>query len=239
MPLPYTELRKLPKERTPTPNQRAGILAWDVGFGPTSPHAHRNAIEIFYFFQGRCRMIVGPDDRVIRSGEFVVVPPEAPHAFEVVGDTPVGLFLIVTPNLIPSHTPPEDFAPGAEKIGMQVQAAKPGMKAKFPPFLASEVVAVPPGGAHALKADPAAETVVFVMRGQPDATVGPLSGQMPTYGELFVPPGQAHRWENRSHDPVELLISRVTNDSKRTCLDTPFERGALVAEYRRRQKRQN
>lgn len=237
MPLTYQQLQALPTERTPTPNQRSGILVWDVGLKTGRPHAHRNAIEIFYFFQGDCRMLVGPDDRVVRAGEFVVVPPEAPHAFEVVGDVPVGLFLIVTPNLLPSHTPPEDFIPGAEKIGMQVSVAKPGMKAKFPPFLRSEVVAVPPGESHAVQPDPAAETVTFVMRGEPYVTVGPLSGQYPTYGELFVPAGQAHRFENRGHEPVELLISRVTNDPKRTAIDTPFEQGALAEPFRKQQRK--
>lgn len=227
--LTFRELQQLPTARTPTPNQRAGILVWDVGFKTTgSPHSHRDAVEIFYFFQGDCRMIVGPDNQVVHSGQFAVIPPEAPHEFVVEGNVPVAMFLIVTPNLVPSHTQPADFAPGAEKIGMKVWDAPPGFRYAFPPFLTCEVRKLEPGQHHDLPEDPGHETVTFVMKGTPYVTAGPMSGTYPTFGELFIPPGQAHRFENRGHDPIELLISKVTDDPGRTCIDTPYRKSALI-----------
>src|SRR5205823_5877724 len=126
MPLTYRELQMLPETRTPTPNQRAGILVWDRGFTTGTAHSHRHAIEMFYFFQGDCRMKVGPEERVVRQGQIALIPPEAPHLMSVEGDVPLGMFLIVTPNLVPSHTPPAQFAPGAEAIRMEVHEGRAG-----------------------------------------------------------------------------------------------------------------
>src|SRR3990172_8905812 len=222
------ELQQLPPARTPTPNQRAGILVWDAGFKTGGPHAHRNAGELFYFFHGRCRMIAGPVDRVIEAGTIVWLHPEAPHDFEVVGTEPVAMFLIVSCNQVPSHTPPKEFIPGAEKIGRDVLSGKPCSRYTFDPFLRTEVVRIEPGGVYEVAEDAGHETVTFVIRGQPYVTVGPLSGTYSTYGELFVPAGRTHKFENRAHDPVDLLVSRVNNDPSRPCIDTPFERGEIA-----------
>ena len=228
----FRELKQLPTARTPTPNQRAGILVWDVGFKTSGPHSHRNAGELFYFFHGRCRMIAGPVDRVIGPHTIVWLHPEAPHQFEVVGGEPVAMFLIVSCNQLPSHIPPEDFIPGAEKIGMDVLSAKPGSKYSFEPFLRTEVVRIDPGGVYRVEAEQGHETVTFVIRGEPYVTVGPLSGTYPTYGELFVPPGRAQKFENRTHSPVDLLVSRVRDDPGRPCIDTPFERGEIAKRFK-------
>ncbi len=232
----YEELKRLETitaDNTGTPNQRSGILVWDVGFHTLNEvHCHRNAGELFYFFHGRCRVIAGPDDRVVEPDTILWMHPEGPHAFEVVGDEPVALFLIVTCNQLPTHTWPPDFIPGAEQIGMEVLSAEPGSEYVFEPFLRTEVVRLTAGEKYEVEANPASETVSFVVRGAPHVTVGHLSGTFPTYGQLFVPPGRAHSFENRvDGEDVELLVSRVSDDPGRPCVDTPFDRGDLAARY--------
>ncbi len=232
----YEELRsieRIPADNTPTPNQRSGILVWDVGFHTLNEiHCHRNAGELFYFFHGRCRVVAGPEDRVVGPDTVIWMHPEAPHMFEVVGDEPVALFLIVTCNQFPTHTWPPDFIPGAGQIGMEVLAAEPGSMYIFEPFLRTEVVRLRGGEKQDVTADPASETVTFVIRGVPHVTAGPLSGTCPAYGELCVPPGRALTFENRDDTrDVDLLISRVNDDPGRPCIDTPFERGDLAARY--------
>jgi quercetin dioxygenase-like cupin family protein len=177
-------------------------------------------------------MIAGPMDRIIPPHTVVWLHPEAPHAFEVIGDEPVAMFLIVSCNQVPSHTPPKDFIPGAEKIGMDVLSAKPGSKYVFEPFLRTEIVRLDPGQQYKVDSDPSHETITFVIRGQPHVTVGPLSGTYPAFGELFVPPGRTHTFENLTHDPVDLLVSRVNDDPGRPCIDTPFARGKISKRYK-------
>jgi quercetin dioxygenase-like cupin family protein len=220
MPLTFRELQTLPTARTPTPNQRAGILVWDRGFTTGRPHSHHGAIEFFYFFQGDCRMKVGPEEKVVRQGQIAWVPPEAPHLMSVEGDTPLGMFLIVTPNLVPSHTPPEDFAPGADHLTMKVYDAQPGLRIEQPPFVRTEVVELRPGATHRVAPPPGGEAIAFVMGGRPHVTVGPLAGDLPTYGEFFAPPGVPHEFRNLTHDPVRLLLNVVFDDPRRPTIDT-------------------
>ena len=232
----YEELRRLetiPADNTGTPNQRSGILVWDVGFHTKREiHCHRNAGELFYFFHGRCRVVAGPDDRVVEPHTILWMHPEASHTFEVVGDEPVALFLIVTCNQLPSHTWPPDFIEGAERIGMEVLSAEPGSEYVFEPFMRTELIRLKTGEEYEVDASPASETVSFVVRGEPHVTVGPLSGTCPTYGQLFVPADRAHSFENRSDgEEVDLLVSRVNDDAGRPCIDTPFERGDFSARY--------
>ena len=231
----YEELKPLesiPADNTGTPNQRSGILVWDVGFHTKNEvHCHRNAGELFYFFHGRCRVIAGPEDRVVGPDTILWMHPEAPHTFEVVGDEPVGLFLIVSCNQLPTHTWPSDFFPGAEQIGMEVFGAEPGSAFVFEPFMRTELIRLETGGKYQVEADPTSETVTFVIRGEPHVTVGELAGTYPTYGQLFVPTGRVHSFENRSGEQVDLLVSRVNDDAGRPCIDTPFERGDLWARY--------
>ena len=232
----YEELKSIetiPADNTPTPNQRSGILVWDVGFNALDEvHCHRNAGELFYFFHGRCRVVAGRDDRIVEPHTILWAHPEGPHAFEVVGNEPVALFLIVSCNQVPSHTWPPDFIPGAERIGMEVLSAEPGSSYVFQPFLSTEVVRLGAGQRYDVEADPASETVSFVIRGEPYVTLGALSGTFSTYGELFAPPGLAHSFENRNVEgTVDLLISRIADDPGRPSIDTPFDRGDLAARY--------
>jgi quercetin dioxygenase-like cupin family protein len=48
-------------------------------------HAHA-AEQLVYVLQGVVRIVVGGEDRTLREGELLVVPPSAPHQVEVLDD---------------------------------------------------------------------------------------------------------------------------------------------------------
>jgi mannose-6-phosphate isomerase-like protein (cupin superfamily) len=82
---------------------RGGVLTFAPGFA-ADKHFHQDADEIFWFFQGACRVGVpdGPVDAP--AGTIVVNPAGEWHIIENVGDEPLLMFVTVTPNIVPSHT---------------------------------------------------------------------------------------------------------------------------------------
>jgi quercetin dioxygenase-like cupin family protein len=67
-------------------------------------HFHQDADEIFWFFQGNCRVTTPAGATPAPAGTIVVIPAGEWHIIENTGDEPLLMFLIVTPNIVPSHT---------------------------------------------------------------------------------------------------------------------------------------
>lgn len=98
---------------------RGGLTAWPAGgvgligdsLGPIV-HAHDDASEIFYFLSGRCRLEVGRTEHILQPGDFVLVPPEAPHNLwnDSPGE-PLVVFWLVAPNYADNRWRTEDFRP--------------------------------------------------------------------------------------------------------------------------------
>ena len=82
---------------------RGGILNFAPGFA-ADKHFHQDAEEIFWFFQGTCRVTVAEGDVLAPAGTIVYTAPGEWHIIENVGDEPLLMFLTVTPNIVPSHT---------------------------------------------------------------------------------------------------------------------------------------
>jgi mannose-6-phosphate isomerase-like protein (cupin superfamily) len=57
------------------------------GGGP-SLHKHDYA-EVFIVQQGEATVVAGEEERVVRAGDVVIVPPGLPHAFTNTGDGPL------------------------------------------------------------------------------------------------------------------------------------------------------
>jgi mannose-6-phosphate isomerase-like protein (cupin superfamily) len=57
------------------------------GRGP-SLHKHDYA-EVFIVQQGEATVVAGEEERVVRAGDVVIVPPGLPHAFTNTGDGPL------------------------------------------------------------------------------------------------------------------------------------------------------
>lgn len=82
---------------------RGAVLTFAPGFA-AEKHFHQDADELFWFFQGTARVIT-PDGEVIApAGTIVYSPADEWHIIANAGETPLLMFLTVTPNLVPSHT---------------------------------------------------------------------------------------------------------------------------------------
>jgi mannose-6-phosphate isomerase-like protein (cupin superfamily) len=62
------------------------------GRGP-SLHRHQYE-EVFVLREGEVTFTVGDEERVVRAGDIVVVPPDTPHAFVNSGGTPLEMVAI-------------------------------------------------------------------------------------------------------------------------------------------------
>ncbi len=82
---------------------RGGVLTFAPGF-IADKHFHDGADEIFWFFQGQCR-VTGPyEEVVLDAGNIVLTPANEWHIIANAGSQPLLMFLTVTPNVVPSHT---------------------------------------------------------------------------------------------------------------------------------------
>ena len=60
------------------------------------PHLHREASELFYVLTGNLRVLTGNDLITLDQGDFLVVPPNTPHAFEAAGTTDAEVLFVLT-----------------------------------------------------------------------------------------------------------------------------------------------
>jgi len=52
----------------------------------TAPHYHPKTEEIYYLLKGTGEMRIGTETRLVRPGDAVAIPPNAPHQIVNVGD---------------------------------------------------------------------------------------------------------------------------------------------------------
>jgi mannose-6-phosphate isomerase-like protein (cupin superfamily) len=60
------------------------------------PHRHSQASELFFLLSGNLRVLLGDDIVVLAEGDFLVVPPNTPHAFDAVGDEDTEVLFVLT-----------------------------------------------------------------------------------------------------------------------------------------------
>ena len=82
---------------------RADYATWEVG-QDCPVHHHQGAVELFVFLDGQCEMTVGGEVRVVNAGQAVYCGPNEPHKLKAIGDRPLKMFLVVSPNHEPTHT---------------------------------------------------------------------------------------------------------------------------------------
>ncbi len=82
---------------------RGGVLNFRPRFA-ADKHFHQDADELFWFFQGDCR-VETPDGVVVApAGTIIYTAPGEWHIIENAGSEPLLMFVTVTPNIAPSHT---------------------------------------------------------------------------------------------------------------------------------------
>lgn len=82
--------------------QRGGILVFQPNF-ECDYHSHDRAEEVFYFFEGEGDVTVEGQVLRVGPGDAVVTPADTKHKFKTFDKT-LGMWLMVAPNLVPSHT---------------------------------------------------------------------------------------------------------------------------------------
>ena len=60
------------------------------------PHLHREAAELFFVLAGSLRVLTGDELVTLEPGDFLLVPPNTPHAFEAAGDVPAEVLFVLT-----------------------------------------------------------------------------------------------------------------------------------------------
>ncbi|WP_329482305.1 cupin domain-containing protein [Kribbella sp. NBC_01510] len=60
------------------------------------PHLHHEAAELFFVLDGSLRVLTGDNITTLEPGDFLVVPPNTPHAFEAAGDHDTEVLFVLT-----------------------------------------------------------------------------------------------------------------------------------------------
>ena len=80
----------------PSRNQSLAEATVDPG-RETQSHFHRTSEELYLFTSGMGRIRVGDDEREIRAGDCVVLPPGTVHKLWNTGDEPLRLLCCCAP----------------------------------------------------------------------------------------------------------------------------------------------
>jgi quercetin dioxygenase-like cupin family protein len=86
-----------------TPEIRMRFYQMAVG-QVDSRHSHDLGHEIFFILQGKCEMEVEGERAVLGPGQACVALRDQLHQAKNVGDTPVIMYLSVSPHVVPTHT---------------------------------------------------------------------------------------------------------------------------------------
>ena len=81
---------------TPARNQSLAEATVPVG-GATTAHYHRTTEELYFFTAGTGRMLLGDEERDVRAGDCVVIPPGAEHKLINTGTEPLVLLCACAP----------------------------------------------------------------------------------------------------------------------------------------------
>jgi mannose-6-phosphate isomerase-like protein (cupin superfamily) len=65
--------------------------------GATEAHFHRVTEELYFFTGGEGRLLVGGEERDVRPGDCVVIPPGAEHKLWNTGNVPLRLLCCCAP----------------------------------------------------------------------------------------------------------------------------------------------
>lgn len=61
------------------------------------PHYHRHSSELFFLLGGALRVLVGEEIVLVGAGDFLLVPPQTPHAWGTQEDSGADILIIKAP----------------------------------------------------------------------------------------------------------------------------------------------
>lgn len=102
-----------------TPQLRSRFMRLDAGT-VTEPHSHDLGHEVFLVLEGRAEFEIDGDREILGPGQMCIALVDQLHSIRVVGDSPMTMYLSVTPHIQPTHTMwqegqrlPHRFAPAS------------------------------------------------------------------------------------------------------------------------------
>jgi quercetin dioxygenase-like cupin family protein len=147
-----------------TPEIRMRFYRMEVG-QVDSRHSHDLGHEIFFILQGKCEMEIEGERAVLEPGQACVALRDQMHQAKNVGDTPVIMYLSVSPHVVPTHTSwTADPKEGGTKLPPRYNVAYLAPSLQPPPRPVDELVDEYFAAAHSLfeasaSAAPVHETV--------------------------------------------------------------------------------
>jgi mannose-6-phosphate isomerase-like protein (cupin superfamily) len=78
------------------------IRRWDLDPYPgdqAPPHVHHRSDEGFCVLSGQLEVLVGQVRKTLNAGDHVVIPSGVTHTFATVGDQPVQMLAVMTPEV--------------------------------------------------------------------------------------------------------------------------------------------
>src|SRR5215470_16037416 len=78
------------------------VKRWDLQPYPgdqAPPHVHHQSDEAFGVISGRLAVLFGDTRRVLEAGDVLVIPAGTRHTFATVGNEPVRMFAVMTPEV--------------------------------------------------------------------------------------------------------------------------------------------
>ena len=109
MTFPIYDFRRDIRNVLVTPEIRARIFHMKAGVkinlhDKALSHSHDLGYEIFLILQGKVRGLIDGEEGILSPGQMCIAAPYQTHAFEVIGDEDVIMYLSVTPHVQPTHT---------------------------------------------------------------------------------------------------------------------------------------
>ena len=86
-----------------TPRMRACFMQFAPG-QVAALHAHDHGDETFLVMEGKAELIVAGESVTLAAGQLCCATKGTAHSLRTLGDEPVTLFLVVAPNVEPTHT---------------------------------------------------------------------------------------------------------------------------------------
>jgi mannose-6-phosphate isomerase-like protein (cupin superfamily) len=81
-----------------TPARAQSLAEATVPVGrATTAHYHRTTEELYYLVEGEGRMRLGEEERDVRNGDCIVIPPGVEHKLTNTGDRPLVLLCCCAP----------------------------------------------------------------------------------------------------------------------------------------------
>ena len=109
MSFPIYDFKKDIRNVLVKPEIRARIFHMKAGekvnlYDKALSHSHDLGYEIFLILQGKVRVLIDGEEGILGPGQMCIAAPHQTHAFEVIGEEDVIMYLSVTPHVQPTHT---------------------------------------------------------------------------------------------------------------------------------------